>query len=71
MRNTVTGAIVALAVVLAMGAYFMHSNMNQANKNNAVDGCAKIATSMVKEDFVRPVYKLCMDDKGMKTVVTE
>ena len=66
-----TVAVVALAVVLAMGAYFMHSNMQQANKNNAVDGCAKIAIAIAPKDFVRPVYKMCMDDKGYKTVVTE
>jgi len=39
----------------------------QALTNHAVDSCGALARSIVKDQFVRPIYKACLEDKGYST----
>ena len=69
MNISKTIIIFLLIALTAIGGYGVANavNLKKAElKNNAVDGCGKLASSVKNGEFIRFIYDFCLVDKGQK-----
>lgn len=58
--------LLALTLISAYGVYNAIGLKKAEIRNNAVDGCGKIASEIKQGEFIRFVYDFCLVDKGQK-----
>ena len=68
MRTIPTAIVAVVIFIIAFYGIFTYRAVQEKTlRNAAVDGCAKAATSIAPNDFVRFIYWQCMVDKGYNT----
>lgn len=66
-----TAVAVVFFIITFIGFRAYIGLKGQALTNHAVDECGKLARSIVKDQFVRPIYKACLEDKGYASSLKE
>lgn len=69
MKFTQVIIIILLFALTALSGYAISNAIALKKteiKNNAVDGCGKIASSVKPGEFIQFIYDFCLTDKGQK-----